>query len=110
MFLDQVKYTYACLTAFIMTEHWLKQPKMLPCLIVVECQTIKMHQPQNTPVNKLSLTDVRMSLVQIKYTYPCTPAFIMTEQWLKQPKMMPCHIAMECQTMKMHQPAQNFSK
>ena len=47
----------------------------------------------------LSLTGVGMSLDQVKYTYPCLPAFIMTQQWLKQPKMLPCLSVVECQTM-----------
>jgi len=35
-----------------------------------------------------------MSLDQIKCAYPCLPAFVMTEHWLKhQPKMLPRHIA-----------------
>ena len=36
-----------------------------------------------TSANKPSLTGVGMSLDQVKYTYPCLPAFIMTEHWLK---------------------------
>ena len=87
-----------------MTEHWLKQPKMLPCHIAVKCQKMKMLQPHKTPANKPSLTGVGMSLDQVKYTYPCVPAFIMTEHWLKQPRLLPCHIANECETRKMHQP------
>ena len=34
--------------------------------------------------------------------------YFMNEQWLKQPKMLPNHIVVECQTMKMQQPPQNF--
>ena len=44
--------------AFTMTEHWLKQPKMLPSHIVVECQIMKMHHHCKTPENKPSLTGV----------------------------------------------------
>jgi len=51
-----------------------------------------------------------MNWDQVKYTYPCLPAFIVTEPWLKLPKMLPCHIAVECQTMKMDQPPQNSCK
>jgi len=51
-----------------------------------------------------------MGLDQTKYIYPCLPAFMVTEQWLKQPKMLPSHIAIECQTVKMDQPPQNFFK
>jgi len=102
MNLDQVKYTYPCLTAFMMmTEHWLKQTKNLPSHIAVQCQ-MKMHQWPQNPYNKTSLTGVGMSLCQAKHTYPCLPAFIMTEHWVKQPKMRPYHIAVQCQTMKMH--------
>jgi len=56
------------------------------------------------------MTGVEMSLVQIKYTYPWLHAFTMTEHWLKQPKMLPSHVAVECQTMKIHQPPQNPCK
>jgi len=44
-----------------------------------------------------SLTGVEMSLDQIKHTYPCLTALIMTELWLKQPKMLLSHIVVECQ-------------
>jgi len=41
----------------------------------------------------------------------CLQAFIMTEQWLKKPKMlMPSPVAVECQKIKMHQPPQNSGK
>ena len=52
MRLDQVKYTYPCLTAFAMTEHWLKQPKMLLGHIVVECQKMKVIQPPQNSYKK----------------------------------------------------------
>jgi len=51
-----------------------------------------------------------MGLDQTKYSYPCLPTFMVTEQWLEQPKMLPCHIAVECQAMKMDQPPQNSCK
>ena len=86
MGLDQIKYSYPCLPAFIVTEQWPKPPKMPPCHIAVECQTMKMHQPPQTSANIPSLTDIRMSLDPVKYTYPCLTAFIMTELGLKQPK------------------------
>ena len=89
MSLVQIKHTYPCLTAFLMTELWLKQPKMLSCCITAECQTIKMHQPPQTSANKPSLTGIGMSLDQVKYTYPCLTAFIMTKYWLKQPTCCP---------------------
>jgi len=116
-------------------KHWLKQQKMLSCLIVVECQKMKVPQPpwnswknafpdqyrndfgsskiylsmstsfysdwtlaeaaknaallhycpvpkhEDAPTTmkhkkKPSLTNVGMSLDQVKYTYPCLPAFI----------------------------------
>ena len=57
-----------------------------------------------------SLTGIGMGMDQIKYSYPCLPAFIVTEQWPKPPKKPPCHIAVECQTMKMDQPPQKFYK
>ena len=70
--LVQIKYTFWCLQAFTMTELWLKQPKILPCLTVDVCQTIgRCPNHHKCPTNKPSLTDVALSLVQIKYTYPC---------------------------------------
>ena len=67
MSLDQVKYTYTCFAAFIMTdEHWLKQPKMLPCLTVVEYQTMKMHQPPQNSCKQTSLSGIGMCLFQMK--------------------------------------------
>ena len=39
-------------TTFIMTEHWLKQPKMLPSHIVVECQKMKVLQPPQNSCKK----------------------------------------------------------
>jgi len=146
-----IKHTYPCLTYFIMTEHWLKQLKMLPSHIVVECQKWRCSNHLKTPAHKPSLTGVGMSLVQIKHTYlcltallwlntgwssqkccpatlllsailwrctnhlkipanmpsltgigmsldqvkythPCLTAFIMTEHWLKQPKMLTSHL------------------
>ena len=92
-----------------MTEHWLKQPKMLPCHIAVECQKLRCINLHSTPANKSS-TGVGMSVDQVKFTYPCLPAFIMSEHWLKQPKIQPYHIAVQCQTMKMHWPPQHSCK
>jgi len=106
MSLDQVNSIYPCLMAFITTEPCLKQQKILPRLIAIEHQKMKMTQPK-TSANKPSLTGIGMGLDQVKYTYPCLPASIVTKQWLKPPKLLPCHIAVECQTMKMHQPPQN---
>jgi len=86
-----------------MTEHWLKQPKLLPCLTVDECQTIgRCTNHHKSPTNKPSLTGVALSLVQIKYTYSCLQAFITTKHRLNQPKTMPSHAAVECQTVKIH--------
>jgi len=48
-------------------------------------------------IEKTSLTGAEMSLNQINSTYPCLAAFIKTEPWLKQPKMMHSPIAVECQ-------------
>jgi len=78
-------------TSFVMTEHWLKQPQILPRHIAVKYQTVKMHQPpQYSCKYKPSLTDVGMSLDQVKYTCPCLPAFIIAEHVLKhQPKILP---------------------
>ena len=51
--------------------------------------------PPQDPAKKLSLTVVGMSLVQVKHIYPCLTAFIMTEHWLTQPKMLPSHTVVE---------------
>ena len=161
---------YPCLTAFIMTEPWLKQPKILPCHITVECQTMKMHQPPQNfckyafpdwcrdefgsskiyfimfysfyydwtlaeaaknaarphccRVPKLKVLELPQHSCKKAFpdscrnefgsnkTYTCTwlTAFIMTQHSLKQPKMLPSHIVVECQTMKMHQPLQQSWK
>ena len=67
---------------------------MLLCHIAAEWRCISQH---STPAIKPSLTGVGMSLDQVKYTYACLTAFIMTEHWLKQPKMLHSHIVVECQ-------------
>ena len=47
------------------------------CLV---CQSKKMPHHNKTPANKPSLTGIVMGLDQVKYTYPCLPALIVTEQ------------------------------
>ena len=37
--LVHIKHTYPCLTAFIMTEHWLKQPKCCPATLLLSAKT-----------------------------------------------------------------------
>ena len=51
-----------------------------------------LQEPPQTPAETKSLAGVGMSLVQIKHPYPCLIAYIMTEHWLMQPKMLPSHI------------------
>ena len=102
MSLVQMKDTYPCLTAFIATEPWLKQPKMLPSHIVVECQKWICSNHHSTFADKPSLAGVVFRLVKIKHTYPSLHAFTMTEHWLKQQKMLPSHVAVECQKLKVH--------
>jgi len=53
---------------------------------------MKMHQPLKNSLDKPSLTGVGMSLDEVKYDYPCLTAFIMTEHWLKKPKMLPASL------------------
>jgi len=90
MSLDQIKYTYPCLTAFIMPEHWLWSSKThYPATSLSNAKKIWCISHHKTLLDKPSLTCVGMSLVQIKYTYPCLLAFIMTEYRLKQPKSCP---------------------
>ena len=60
-----------------------------------------------TPANKPSLTGLGLYLDQVQFTYPCLPAFILTEPWLKQKKILPVNIDVKCQTMKIHEPVQN---
>ena len=66
-------------------EHCLKQPKMLTCQTAVECQKIRCIN-QHKFASKSSLTGLGMSLDQVKYTYACLPAFIMTDNtgWSRQ--------------------------
>ena len=97
MSFTQIKHTYPSLTAFIISELWLKEPKMLPSHIVVECRNWRWSNQQSTSANKSSLIGVGMSLAQTRHTYPGLTAFIMTELWLTQPKMLPSHITAECQ-------------
>jgi len=59
---------------------------------------------------KPSLTGVGILLDCIKNTYPCLPACLLNEHWLKQPKMLPCYIAVKCQNIKMYQTQQNCCK
>ena len=67
-------------------------------IYVVECRKWRFTSYHSTPANNSSLTGVGMSLVLMKHTYPCFTAFIMTEHWLKQPKMLPSsHVVVECQ-------------
>jgi len=87
-----------------MTEQWLKQPKVLPCLIVVKCQTRKVHQP---PEYSPALTGAALSLVQTIILIHVCKLFLWLEHWLKQPNVLPCLIVVESQTRKMHQPPQN---
>ena len=98
MSLDQVKkYIYPCLTAFILTDHWLKHPNIVTSHIAFECQKWRCSNYHKTFAKIPTLTGVGVSLVHIKHTYPCLTAFIMTEHWLKQPKLLPSHIVVECQ-------------
>jgi len=93
-----------------MTEHWLKQPKVMPSHIVVVCQKWRGSNHHKTPAQRPSLAGVGMSLDQVKYTYPLLTAFIMTELWLKKAKNAAQPICVECQKMKVLQPPQNPSK
>jgi len=72
------KIFLSLLTSFLMTEHWLKQPKILPCYIAVKWQTMKMYQPTQNSCKASSLTSTGMSLDQVNSTYPCLAAFITT--------------------------------
>ena len=70
---------FPCLKAFIMNDFGLmKQPKLLPSHIVLECQKWRCSNHHSTPTNKSSLSGLGMSLVQMKHTSPCLTAFIMT--------------------------------
>ena len=81
MSLDQVKYTYPHLTASFYDDWTLaaaaKWAALPHCCWVPNYKN--MHQPQKTPANKPSLTGLGMSLIQIKYIFPCQQAFTMTE-------------------------------
>jgi len=83
---------------------------MLPSHIVVDCQKWRCPNHHSTPAKISSLTGVGMNVGQMKHSYLCLTAFIMTEPWLKKPKMLPSHIVVECQIMKLHQQPQNIYK
>jgi len=84
--------------------------KMLPSHIVVECQNWRCSNYHKNPAKMPFLTGVGMRLVQIKHTYLSLTDFIMTELLLKQPKMLPSHIIVECQNFEVLQPPHNFFK
>jgi len=65
-------------------------------MLLLSAKKLRYINHHKTSANKPSLTGIRMSLDQIKYTYPCLHAFTMTEHWLKQPKILPSHVAVEC--------------
>jgi len=109
MSLVQIKHTYPCSIAFTMTQLWLKQPKILPSHIVIGCQKWRCSNHLKTPAYEPSLTGVGMSLVEMKHTYPCLTAFIMTFGWSSQ-KYCPATLLVECQKMKVLQPWQNACK
>ena len=86
---------------FIKTKDFVKQPEKL----VVECQTMKMHQPPQHSCEKpflnwcrfeftTSIVNLSMSMVSI----------LKTKHLMKHPKKVFHHIvAVECQHVKMHQ-------
>ena len=104
MSLNQVKYTYSCLPALI-----IEAAKNAATLLLSAKQLRCTNCPSNSPANQPSLTGVGMSLDQVKYIYPCLPALIMAEHWLKQAKMLPCYTAVEQQRIMMHQPPHQYS-
>jgi len=53
----------------------------------------------SNPADQPSLTCTYLILDQNQSTDPCLTAFIITEDDMKPPKVLPCHIFVECQTM-----------
>jgi len=68
-----------CLYCMTKHWHWLKKPKILPSHIA--WSTIKLLQI-NLPWLVKDCTWIKYNLL-----YPCLPAFISTEHWLKWPKI-----------------------
>jgi len=79
-------------------------------MLLLSAKKLRYINHHKTSANKPFLTGVALSLAQIKYTYPCLHTFTMTEHWLKQPKVLPCHVVVEGQNVKIHQPSQNSCK
>ena len=109
MSLVQKKYL-SMFNSFIMTENWLKQTKSCPATLLLIAKNEGAPNHHSTPAKISSLTGVGMNVGQMKHSYLCLTAFIMTEPWLKKPKMLPSHIVVECQIMKLHQQPQNIYK
>ena len=82
--------------------------KCCPVSLLLGAKPGRFTNHHKTPTKKLFLTEVALSVVQIKCTYPCLHTFTMMEHWLKQPKLLPRHIAVDCQKVKIHQPPQNL--
>jgi len=76
-------------------------------LLLSDAKKLRNINHHKMPENKPPLTGTGMSLDQVKYTNISLPAFTVTDDWLKQPKMLPSPTVVECQKMKMHQPPQN---
>ena len=113
MNLDQVKKYFSMFTSFYYDWTLAEAAKnaAFPATLLSSTKLWRCNNHHETPADKPSLTGVGMNLGPVKYAYPCLPAFIMTEHWLKQPKLLallpPCCWV---KNMKMQQTPQNSFK
>ena len=93
MSLVQIKHTYPYLAALLWlnTDGWSSQ-KCFPAALLLSAILWSCTNHLKTPANMPSLTGIGMNLDQVKYTYLCLTAFIMTEHWLKHSKMVTSHL------------------
>jgi len=76
-------------------------------MLLLSAKKLRYINHHKTPAKNLCLSGAGTSLDQVKCTNKNLPAIVITEHWLKQPKMLPSHMVVECQKMKMHQQLQN---
>jgi len=57
-------------------------------MLLLSAKKLRYINHHKTPANKPSLTGAGMSLEEVKYNNKSILAFIMTESWLKQPKVL----------------------
>ena len=105
--LVQIEHTYPSLTAILLKNNGWSSQKCCPTTLLLSAKLWRCNNHLKTSVNMPFWTDTGMTLDQIKYSYPSLTAFIMTDHWLKQSKILPSHVVVECQNMKEIEPPQN---